>query len=265
MNQLNNTIVNLKVEKKQMAFYFLGGSTIAVKNHEGIILYIDPCFSNAAHEILSYLDNIKTDWQRLIKIPIKPEEVTTDIVICSHDHTDHYDVFTIPGIDKKSKPIFVGPSSCHLKMREQKIDEKRIIELNPGYKKLVKGYAIEAFAADHTPDCIGFLVIYDEMRICFVPEAKYSDALKDRIVAFKPVDVLFIGANGKYGVVTPEEAAKITYELEPSVAIPIHYGLYAETHENPQTFVDAVKKICGKKDIKTKILDFKEPPFIYKR
>ena len=55
MNILDNAIVNLKVEKKQMAFYFLGGSTIAVKNHEGTILYVDPCFSNAGNEILSYL------------------------------------------------------------------------------------------------------------------------------------------------------------------------------------------------------------------
>jgi L-ascorbate 6-phosphate lactonase len=265
MNKLNNAIINLKVEKKQMAFYFLGGSTIAVKNHEGTILYVDPCFSNSGNEILSYLGYIKTDWQRLIEIPIKPEEVTTDVIITSHDHLDHYDVFTIPGIDKKSKPIFVGPSSCHYKMREQKIDEKRIVELNPGDKKFVKGYEIEAFAADHTPDCIGFVTTYDGIRSCFMPEAKYSDALKDRIVSFKFIDILFIGANGKYGAVTPEEGAKITCELEPSVAIPIHYGLYAETNEDPETFVDAVRKTCGKKNIKTEILNFKEPPFIYKK
>ena len=76
---------------------------------------------------------------------------------------------------------------------------------------------------------------------------------------------MFIGANGKYGVITPEEGAKITCELQPSVAIPIHYGLYAETHEDPQTFVDAVKKICSKKNIETRIMDFKAPPFIYKK
>ncbi|MDD5658462.1 MAG: MBL fold metallo-hydrolase [Actinomycetota bacterium] len=265
MNKLNDAIVNLKVEKNQIAFYFFGGSTIAIKNHEGTILYVDPCFSNSANEILSPLDYIKTDWKRLIEIPIEPEDVTADLVVCTHDHLDHYDVYTIPGIDKQSKPIFIGPSSCHYKLREQKIDEKRIVVLNPGNKKVVKGYEIEAFAADHTPDCIGFVLTYDGIRSCIIPEAKYSDTLKDRIISLKPVDLLFIGANEKYGAITPEEGAGIVCGLEPNIAIPVHYGLYAETHLDPQTFVDAVKETCGEKNIKTKILNFKETPFIYKK
>jgi hypothetical protein len=58
-----------------------------------------------------------------------------------------------------------------MRIREQRIDEDRIVELNSGYKRFIEDYEIEAFAADHTPDCIGFLMTYDEIRICIIPEA----------------------------------------------------------------------------------------------
>ena len=265
INKLVKSIINLKVGKNKLAFYWLGGSTIVVKNNEGRILYIDPCFSDAAHEIISPIKSIPGQWKRMIEIPIEAREVIADLVLCTHDHTDHYDPFTIPGIDKKSKPIFIGPVSCHYKLREQKIDEKRIAELNSGDKQEICGYEFEAFAADHTPDCIGFILSYDGIKSCIIPEAKYSKSLKDRIISFKPVDLLFIGANGKLGAVTPEEGASITCELEPTVAIPVHYGLYKETHQDPKTFLKAVRSKCGYKDIKIEIMNFKEPPFIYEK
>ena len=265
MNKLNKFIMNFKVKDKQLAFWWLGGASIVVKNSSSTILYIDPYLSDAGYEILAPLKNIPGKWKRMIEIPIKPNEVTTNLVICTHDHIDHYDPFTIPEIDKKSKPIFIGPDSCHYKLREQKIDEDRIVVLNPEDKKEVSEYKFEAFAADHTPDCIGFILSCDGIRSCIIPEAKYSNNLKDRIVSYKPVDLLFIGANEKFGAITPEEGARITCELEPKVAIPIHYGLFKETHLDPINYVEALKKKCKENDIRTEIMIFKIPPFIYKK
>ena len=57
---------------------------------------------------------------------------------------------------------------------------------------------------------------------------------------------VLIGANGKpkgpYCNLNENEAALLIKEINPRVAIPMHYGLFEYVHEDPQKFVDALKR-----------------------
>jgi len=52
--------------------------------------------------------------------------------------------------------------------------------------------------------------------------------------------VMLVCINGGYGNMGPEDAARLTAEIEPAVVIPMHWGLVAENTTDPDRFVRAL-------------------------
>jgi L-ascorbate metabolism protein UlaG (beta-lactamase superfamily) len=74
-------------------------------------------------------------------------------------------------------------------------------------------------------------------------DTKNHEKLRE-VANFHP-DVVLICANGKpdneYVNLNADEAALLTKVIKPRVVMPMHYGLFADTHEDPQTFLDALR------------------------
>jgi L-ascorbate metabolism protein UlaG (beta-lactamase superfamily) len=51
---------------------------------------------------------------------------------------------------------------------------------------------------------------------------------------------MLVCINGQYGNMNPEEAARLTHEIEPAVVVPMHWGLVAENTADPADFVKAL-------------------------
>jgi L-ascorbate metabolism protein UlaG (beta-lactamase superfamily) len=52
-----------------------------------------------------------------------------------------------------------------------------------------------------------------------------------------PPTALLVCINGKLGNMTAAEAARLAAALRPRVAIPMHYGMFADNTADPQEFV----------------------------
>jgi L-ascorbate metabolism protein UlaG (beta-lactamase superfamily) len=97
------------------------------------------------------------------------------------------------------------------------------------------------------------------INICFLSDAEYGAPLVREVMRdynkYMPVDILMIAANGRSGNLDTENCLFFSGKIKPRVLIPMHYGMFKETHSDPNNIVRAVKKTYP--DIKPVAMEFK--------
>ncbi len=237
MSELAKRIEDTKVKRGSLAIFWLSQGGFVFKTDKGKVIYVDPYLSDSANRVY--------DLKRMVPVPMAPEEARADLVVITHDHLDHLDPDTLIPMLESGHPKFVGPLSCVHHLREIKIPRDRIVELNEGETKEVEeGITITAVHAEHPPIAVGYVFDFEGIKLYVSGDTKNHEKLRDT-ANFHP-DVALICSNGKpdneYVNLNADEAALLTKTIEPQVVIPMHYGLFIETHEDPQTFVAALRR-----------------------
>ncbi|HEY5587098.1 MAG TPA: MBL fold metallo-hydrolase [Ruminiclostridium sp.] len=205
-----------------------GGFILQIEDKK---LCIDPYLSNSVF----HLDG----FQRVCEVPILPEDLDVDVIVCTHDHIDHLDEDSLKYTDMEHI-FYVGPSTCQRHFKAFEVHDNRILPLNRGEEISIGDSAnVIGVYADHTEDSIGIIVKYKGITLYFVGDSLYSEKLKD-VKSFKP-DILITCINGKLGNMDYSEAAKLATELHVKTAVPCHYGMFAENTEDPKNFKRALK------------------------
>jgi L-ascorbate metabolism protein UlaG (beta-lactamase superfamily) len=200
---------------------------------------VDPYLSDALDRFYS--------WKRLpiSPIPFAPSEVVADLVLVTHAHEDHLDPVAIPEVAVASQAIFAGPTMCVEAMQEWEIPSDRVVEINKGENQTIAGVPVSAVFAHHvspagaqTPDAVGYVLDLDGVIIYHTGDSLYHPEL--HAVKARDPDIMLVCINGQYGNMNPEEAARLTHEIEPAVVVPMHWGLVAENTADPADFVKAL-------------------------
>ena len=181
---------------------------------------IDPYLSDAVNRIAGR--------PRMVEVPIRPESLCADAVICTHNHVDHVDPDAIPQMHKE-RMAFYAPSDCAQTLKDLGVTQ--YIPFDEGDRSAVGAFLIEAVFADHTVPAIGVVVTCEGKRLYFTGDTYYNPRLAE--VA---CDLLFVCINGKLGNMNVAEAIKLTEEIKPKLAVPNHYGMFASNTEDPQRF-----------------------------
>ncbi len=241
MGNLAKTIQNTVVDPGSLAVSWLGGSGFVFKAADGRIIYIDPYLSDSLDVFYS--------WKRLplSPIPMLPQEVVADLILVTHAHEDHLDPHAIPEMAEAGQSIFAGPTMCREAMHEWGLPADRIVEINRGDSQTLAGTPVSAVLAHHvspagaqTPDAVGFVLDLDGIVVYHTGDTLYTPDLQ-AIKARSP-QLMIVCINGQYGNMNPQEAARLTSEIEPAVVIPVHWGLVAENTSDPADFVRALAK-----------------------
>ena len=195
-----------------------GGYLFAINGKK---LCVDPYLSDSVS---------KSDgFSRLIPIPIEPRDLQADLLLCTHHHQDHLDPETVLALDREKIGGFYGPDSCV--ERFSRIGIENSIPFNRGSSCHLGGAELVAVYADHTSDSIG-LIIAGEVTVYLTGESRWSPKLLEA-KQFHP-DILICCMNGKLGNMDFREAARLAEELQVKIAIPSHYGMFAENTEDPE-------------------------------
>jgi L-ascorbate 6-phosphate lactonase len=200
------------------------------------------------------------DYKRMVEVPIEPEDVKTDFVIATHDHVDHLDPWSILDIAKANpKAKFIGPYSCCYHFLELGVKPDRVVELNGGETTTIDKISLTAFSTFHLNDSISFYLREGDITLCFLSDAAYSPnlikaALKDN-ESYQPLDILIIAANGRAGNLDARNSVFFSARLRPKVVIPMHYGMFKETHSDPMIVVRALEE--SDLDLKPVVMEFK--------
>ena len=191
---------------------------------------IDPYLSNVVDRLAHR--------GRMVKAPFSPEEIKSDIVICTHNHLDHVDIDAIP-LMKKDDMLFLAPDDAKQILRECGVTNYKAFDVGAAVK--IGDFELEAVFADHTVPGVGVIVKYNGITMYFSGDTEYNKKLEE--LKNYNIDIMFVCINGKLGNMNVNDAVKLTGIINPKVGVPAHYGMFESNTEDPENYTS--KLDCG--------------------
>ncbi|MDR2686450.1 MAG: MBL fold metallo-hydrolase [Oscillospiraceae bacterium] len=212
-------------------------------NIAGKTVYLDP--------YLSDMVEAKEGLKRLVPPPMAPEHARPDYYLATHDHMDHLDTDFIRRMDCEDVR-FVCPESCKTALLAlgKGIGESQITVVRPGDALAPDGFALRAVYADHTPDSVGFVIAAEGVALYVTGDTLYGDGVGAGVNA----DVVCCCVNGKWGNMDAEEAVRVALRSGAKLAIPNHYGMFAENTVDPAGFC----ALAGAAGLRTYVMQHNE-------
>lgn len=214
---------------KTLTIRWIGQSGYLLSDGETEIC-IDPYLSNVVDRVAGR--------GRMVQAPFSPESLTSNAVVCTHDHLDHVDIDAIPRMPKE-KMLFLAPTHAHQTLIACGVAQP--IPFDEGAVYEVGGFRLCAVFADHSVPAVGVIVEHGDYTLYFSGDTEYHEKLT--ALAERKIDVMFICINGKLGNMNVDEAVKLTEILSPRVGIPTHYGMFESNTEDPEKYLSRVP--CG--------------------
>lgn len=208
-----------------MTIRFLGQSGYIIKTEKAEII-IDPYLSDSVNRVAGR--------QRTLPIPINPQNISCEAVICTHNHLDHLDPDTIAQINDGQFFITTSEGKTVL----SGLGKDNVVSLSVGETIVVGDIEITAVFADHTVEAFGLIVKADNKTLYFSGDTLYNEKLFD-IAKYHP-DITLICINGRLGNMNVEEALITAKRIGAKINIPNHYDMFASNSENPRTFTNQI-------------------------
>jgi len=169
-----------------------------------IIWYGQSCFSIKSKDKTIVIDPYGS------KIGLKEPRLTADILLVSHEHSDHSNI----SIVKKAH------------------DDLKIIS-EPGEYEF-GGVYIQAIPAYHDDkrgkekgETLMFTVRVEDMVVAHLGDLGQLELTEDQLEELNGVDILFVPVAGKF-TIDGYQAAKIVSQVDPRIVIPMHYNIQGQ-------------------------------------
>jgi L-ascorbate metabolism protein UlaG (beta-lactamase superfamily) len=197
-----------------------------------------------------YLSDYPGSVTRAYPPPARPADLTDlDLVLCTHEHIDHFDPWTLTPIATASPgALFVVPELC-LPAARGVLPPERVVGSRADTPLRVNELEIWPIpaahdrleAADRGHRWQGYIVRLDGVTVCHTGDTVMYDGLIERLRE-RRVDVLLAPINGVdyfrtrrniVGNLSAREAADLAAAAGVKLLIPAHWDLFAGNAENP--------------------------------
>jgi len=240
MRTLAAEIASAEVPREAVRLWWLGQAGFAFKSSAGRIVYVDPYLSDAVERLHGF--------KRLSLAPIVAEEVQADLLVLTHEHTDHLDPDALPIIASRNPSCrFAAPSGCAEGLNEAKVDSTRRVVLEANRQYDLDGVVVHTVPADHgdySPTALCLLLDFSGVRIMYTGDTALRPQWFKPLYDLEP-DLLLPCINGGFGNMNPIDAAMMAQQVRPRYAIPCHFWTFAEQGAgDPAGFLHACKYFC---------------------
>ncbi|MCX6326630.1 MAG: MBL fold metallo-hydrolase [Bacteroidia bacterium] len=205
--------------------HFLGHGSLMYKVN-GFVIYIDPVRSSGSYDFLP----------------------KADIILVTHEHSDHLDVNLINNLKKQGTLLFSNENSTAkvswaMAMRADDRQEINniIIEAVPAYNIVNERAPGQPFHPKGAG--VGYILTIGGKRFYIAGDTENTPEMK----ALKNIDVAFLPMNLPY-TMTPEMVADAARAFKPKILYPYHFG---------DTNTDEIVKLLKDTDITVRIRNLK--------
>ena len=161
-----------------------------------------------------------------------------DIIFVTHDHYDHYSEEDIDKVINENTVIVI-PEELLTKVLKKGINKNAIITVEPNKKYMVQGIKFETVPAYNTNktfhpkenDWVGYVIEINGIKYYIAGDTDITEENKK-----VKCDVAFVPVGGTY-TMDFKEAAQLVNEIQPKVAVPIHYGSVVGTKQDAEEFI----------------------------
>ena len=241
----------VRLEPGEVAASWLGQASFAIATASGATILLDPFLSAYP--------------RRLHPSPLPPEAATgVDLVLCSHEHVDHLDPDSVPGIAAASPAaVFVVPEPIVDMVTEAGVDAARVVGMQPGGIEEIAGLTVRAVPACHgvTMDdaygfgeelsdgmvrFLGFVVDVVGVRLYHAGDTIHYAGM-EATLAEHDVDAALVPINGRdaereargiVGNLNHREAAWLASEMGAGLLVPMHHDMFAGNLGSTGALVD---------------------------
>ena len=240
MNRLCQDISASQVPTGAVRMWWLGQAGFAFKTPAGRIVYADPYLSDAVERLHGF--------KRLSLPAITAEEVQADLVVLTHEHTDHLDPDALPIIARNNPACrFAAPIGCADGLTQAGITPERRIILEANQASDLGCIIVHTAPADHgdySPSALALVLDFDSVRVMLSGDTSLRPGLFQPLMNLKP-DVILPCINGGFGNMNHMDAARLVQQANPRYAIPCHYWTFAEQGGgDPAGFIHACQAFC---------------------
>lgn len=227
-----------------LAFWWCGQQTFIVKAGETWI-FVDPYLADNPHRTKPPM--------------LTPAECARfDLIVCTHDHSDHIDPTALPGIAAASRARFVAPRALRERLLSLDVPADRFVGLNAGETVTLAGVELTGVAAAHefldvTPDglhpYLGYVLRANGVSLYHAGDCCWWEGLQSTLRGLLPLDVACVPINGRdaeryrrgcIGNFSFAEAADLVCPLPVGLAVPSHFEMFTGNSEDPRRFTDYV-------------------------
>ena len=172
-----------------------------------------------------------------------------DIILVTHDHSDHCSPEDIKKIAKDDTLIFATPD-CLSKL-SRTVDKGKTIVVRPGNKinvtqsiqiETIPAYNTNKFRSPGIPfhpkdnEWVGYIINVDGKKIYLAGDTDFIPEMRN----LKNISIALVPVGGTY-TMTAEEAANAVNTFKPEIAIPMHYASVAGSSLDAEKFRDLSK------------------------
>ncbi len=225
-----------------MKITWLGQFSLLIETNHATLM-VDPYLTD------SIADRLGADYSRLV--PLREEYLSKrpDVILLTHDHTDHLDVPSLKKLldSAKQAEVFAG-ANAWTKARTEVGGTHNYVRMVAGSEWTTGDFHIRAVTAVHSdPTAIGFVIHAEGITIYITGDTLYSREVIRQIG--EPVDILFTVVNGLGNNMNGTDAARLAAALQPKIAIPVHWGLFAKYADTPESFLREAKRlgVCARR------------------
>lgn len=212
---------------------WFGHSTFLL-NLSGVLVLVDPVFSNSASPIPGLVTRFQAPVLELAELP------PIDVVLISHDHYDHLDRNTVRAL-LLDDPTFIAPLGVGSHLQRFGVAAERIVERDWWQSHMVQGITFTAAPAQHFSGRTGFdtgrtlwaswIVATDTVNLYYSGDSGYDTHFAEIGERFGPFDMAFL-ENGQYDEqwravhLHPRETVQAAIELDAQRVMPVHWGMF---------------------------------------
>jgi L-ascorbate 6-phosphate lactonase len=238
----------------QVALWWIGQAGFLYRA-SGVTALLDPFL--APHE------------GRRFETMLPPEAATgVDLILCSHEHIDHFDAVSIPALAAASPGArIVVPRPIVSMVTDLGIAEDRVIGTQPGEKVEIDGVRIHPVPARHGVEItdaytfgtelsdglvryLGFVLESDGVRLYHAGDTILYEGMAEGLRELR-VDVAMLPINGRdsyressglVGNLDERESAFLTRDMGAETLIPMHYELFEHNRGYPARVLDTIDR-----------------------